>query len=137
VETGATGLTSLKSGPLLTGILVTSLLQWSFNGLMIHLSLWSFGIRLSLLVSCVVLGVVAVGVTVPSSPGYFGVIQLCFLIVLQQFVPKNQEPAVMAASIYYHMVQWVPVTLVGMYYFVRSGLHIADVENQAESAAPE
>ena len=131
VETGATGLSSLKSGPLLTGILVTSLIQWAFNGLMIHMSLLSFGIRLSPLVSCVVLGVVAVGVTVPSTPGYFGVIQFCFWVVLQLFVREDQQPAVMAASIFYHMVQWIPVTALGMAYFVRSGLQVSDVEGQA------
>lgn len=131
VETGASGLASLKSGPLLAGILGTSFVQWAINGLLIHLALWSFGIDVSLLVSCVVLGAVAVGVTVPSSPGYFGVIQFCFLIVLMLFVP-DRKPAVMAASIYYHMVQWVPVTLLGMLYFVRSGLHVADIEHEAE-----
>lgn len=132
VETGASGLASLKSGPLLTGILVTSFVQWAFNGLMIHLALWSFGIDVSLLVSCVVLGAVAVGVTVPSSPGYFGVIQFCFLMVLKLFVP-DQKPAVMAASIYFHMAQWIPVTLLGMLYFVRSGLHVADIEHEVEA----
>jgi glycosyltransferase 2 family protein len=132
VETGASGLASLKSGPLLVGILITSFVQWGFNGLQIHLALWSFGIHVSLLVSFVVLGVVAVGVTVPSSPGYFGVIQFCFLIVLMLFVP-DRKPAVMAASIYYHMVQWIPVTLLGLLYFVRSGLHVADIEHEAET----
>lgn len=131
VETGASGLASLKSGPLLAGILITSLLQWALNGLIIHLALWSFGIHVSLLVSFVVLGVVAVGVTVPSSPGYFGVIQFCFLIVLMLFVP-DRKPAVMAASIYYHMAGWIPVTLLGMIYFIRSGLHVADIEHEAE-----
>lgn len=132
VETGATGLESLKSGPLLTGIVVTSFIKWGINGLVIYMSLVAFDIRLSPLVSCVVLGVVAVGVTVPSSPGYFGVIQLCFLVVLRLFVTKEQEPTVMAASIYYHMTQWVPVTLLGMTYFVRSGLHVADIEEEVE-----
>jgi glycosyltransferase 2 family protein len=137
LETGATGLASLKSGPLLLGILVTSLLQWAFNGALIYLSLTAFGIRLSPLVACVILGVVAIGVTVPSSPGYFGVVQLCFLIVLRLFVSKEQEPTVMAASIYYHMTQWVPVTALGMLYFVRSGLHVADIEEEVEHPQPE
>lgn len=133
IETGARGLSALKSGPLLGGILATSLLQWAVNSIVIHLSLWSFGFRLSPLVSCVVMGVTAVGVTVPSSPGYFGVIQLCFLVVLRLFVPPDQEPTVMAASIYYHIAQWVPVTLLGMYCFVRSGLHVAEIEEEVEA----
>jgi len=135
IETAATGLMSLKSGPLLGGILFSSFLQWGLNGVFIYLSLWSFDIIVSPLVSCVVLGVVAVGVTVPSTPGYFGVIQVCFLIVLELFVP-DQKPAIMAASIYFHMAQWVPVTLLGMLYFVRSGLHVSDIE-EAEADVTE
>ena len=127
LETGAAGLASLRSGRLLSGILLTSFLQWMLNGLTIHLSLWAFGIDISLSVSAIVLGVTAVGVTIPSSPGYFGVIQFCFLLVLSLFV-KDKE-AVFAASIYYHMAQWIPVTMVGMLYFLRAGLRIADVQD--------
>ena len=82
------------------------------------------------LAAFILLGVVAFGVTVPSSPGYFGVIQLCFLVVLKLFVDDHER--VFAASIYYHMVQWVPVTLLGLWYFNRSGLKVAEVEEEAE-----
>lgn len=132
LETGAAGLASLRSGRLLSGILFTSLVQWMLNGLTIHLSLWAFGIDVSLSVSAIVLGVTAVGVTIPSSPGYFGVIQFCFLLVLSLFV-KDKE-AVFAASIYYHMAQWIPVTAVGMFFFLRAGLKIADVEDAREQS---
>lgn len=130
LETGAAGLASLRSGRLLSGILLTSFLQWMLNGLTIHLSLWAFGIDISLSVSAIVLGVTAIGVTIPSSPGYFGVIQFCFLLVLSLFV-KDKE-AVFAASIYYHMSQWIPVTMVGMLYFLRAGLKVADVQDAQE-----
>ena len=130
LETGAAGLASLRSGRLLSGILLTSFLQWMLNGLTIHLSLWAFGIDVSLSVSAIVLGVTAIGVTIPSSPGYFGVIQFCFLLVLSLFV-KDRE-AVFAASIYYHMAQWIPVTAIGMFYFLRAGLKVADVQDAKE-----
>ncbi|MEZ6130021.1 MAG: lysylphosphatidylglycerol synthase transmembrane domain-containing protein [Planctomycetaceae bacterium] len=133
LETGATGLGSLRSGRLLGGILITSVLQWMLNGLTIHLALRAFGIQVSPLVSAIVLGVTAFGVTIPSSPGYFGMIQLCFLLVLNLFV-QNRE-VVFAASIYYHMMQWIPVTVLGMGFFLRAGYHVADVEAAAEVAA--
>ena len=46
-------------------------------------------------------------------------IQFCFLLVLSLFV-KDKE-AVFAASIYYHMAQWIPVTAIGMLYFLGQG----------------
>src|SRR5262249_12721349 len=76
LEAGASGMASLKQPRLLTGIAFSSLAQWLLNAALVHLSLWSFGIHVSAAVSCLVVGATAFGVTVPSSPGYFGVIQL-------------------------------------------------------------
>lgn len=134
LEAGADGLASLKDVRLLTGIFGSSLGQWLLNGITVHLALWSFGIHVDPLVSCIVLGVTAFGVTVPSSPGYFGVIQLCFMEVLKLFT--SDEANVFAASIYYHMIQYIPVTLVGLWYFNTTGLKMAEVEATVE-ASPE
>jgi len=135
IEAGASGLAALKSPKTLLGILITSILQWGMNGLLIHLSLASFDVHVSPAVSLIVLGVVAFGVTVPSSPGYFGVIQLCFVEVLRHF-PVNQ-PAVLAASVYYHMIQWVPVTVIGLLLFARSGVRLREVESAKATTADE
>jgi glycosyltransferase 2 family protein len=129
LETAAGGLESLRSPRLLSGILATSFVQWMLNGLTIHLALWAFGIDVPLAVSAIVLGVTAIGVTVPASPGYFGIIQGCFLLVLNLF--GEDREVVFAASIYYHMLQWVPVTMIGMLFFSRAGLKIADIQEEA------
>jgi len=78
LQAGAQGLASLHSRRLLTGIIITSLLQWILDGVMIHIGLRSFGIDVSFWVSAVVLGISAIGIMVPASPGYFGVIQVCY-----------------------------------------------------------
>jgi glycosyltransferase 2 family protein len=96
LETAADGLTSLHNPTLVGGIVATSLAQWAINGWLIHLSLASFGIHVSLWVSCIVLGVVAFGVTIPSSPGYFGVIQLCFMSVLTATGVKDERVRVLS-----------------------------------------
>jgi glycosyltransferase 2 family protein len=119
----------LKSPALVTGILLSSVAQWAINGLQMHLSLWSFGIEVSPLVSCILLGVTAFGVTVPSSPGYFGVIQACFMMVLPLFT--SDQAAIFGASIYFHLSQYIPVTLIGLYYFNATGLRVADVQASA------
>ena len=130
LESSATGIASLRNGMLLGGIMLTSMAQWFLNGLIIYIALRAFGIQVSPMVAAVVLGVVAVGVTVPSSPGYFGVVQACFVVVLKLFV--DDDTSVFSASIYYHMVQYVPVTLLGLFYFNRSGIRVSDVQQEAE-----
>lgn len=129
MEAGADGLRSLHNPQLVAGIVLSSLAQWALNGLMIHIALWSFGVHVSLLVSCIVLGVTAFGVTVPSSPGYFGVIQMCFMSVLTLFT--KDEAAVFGASVYFHLAQYFPVTLVGLYFFSATGMSMADMQANA------
>jgi len=134
LESGAEGLAALKSPSLLIGVLLTSIAQWILNGSMIYLSLLAFDIEVSVGVAAIVLGVVAFGVTDPSTPGYFGIIQLCFLLVLKLFITEGETQLVFAASIYYHMAQWIPVTMIGMGYFLRAGFRLSDLDQDDESS---
>ena len=134
LELGATGLASLKKPRLLFGSAVTSVLHWLCNVALVYLALCSFGIHKQVaspvLVSFVVLGVTAFGVTVPSTPGFFGVIQVCFWLSLSPFGASKADA--FAASVYYHMIWYVPVTLVGFFYLNRLGLHLSDVSHDSE-----
>lgn len=132
LETGADGLQSLKSPKLIVGILGSSFAQWALNGLQMYIALWSFGVEVSPLVACILLGVTAFGVTIPAAPGFFGVIQLCFMLVLKYFV--DDPAAVFGASIYFHLSQYIPVTLVGLYFFNATGMTMAQMEATAEAA---
>ncbi len=133
LETAATGLASLKSPATLLAIVAVSLLQWALNGAMMLLALRSFGVHVPVPAAMVLLGVVALGVAVPASPGFFGVIQLCFTNTLQLFGVNS--PAVLAASIYYHMIQYIPVTLCGLLWLSRSGFRMSEAQPEPDPAA--
>lgn len=137
MEAGAVGLASLRSWKSLTGIMFTSLAQWGLNAFLFYLAIWSFRIELEspVLVTCIVMGVVAFGVTVPSTPGYFGVIQGLFMLVLKPFTDDTAK--VFGASVYYHMSQYIPVTIVGLLFLAWSGFRMKDVESVAEAEASE
>lgn len=131
LEAAAKGMHALHHPGLLLGVFASSLAQWALNGLMMHLSLLSFGIHESLWVSCILLGAVAFGVTVPSTPGYVGVIQILFMLVLSPFT--NDKAGILGASIIYQFAQWVPVTFLGLYFFYRTGLKVSQVQQAAET----
>lgn len=133
MEAGEQGLSSLRSVKLFVGIIWTSAGQWFLNGLLIWLALKAFDIQVTPAVAAIVLGATAFGVTVPSSPGYFGVVQLCFMAVLKLFTDDSRS-LIFSASIYYHMAQWLPVTVVGMFFFLKQGYSVADVETAKEAA---
>lgn len=114
LESGARGLASLKDVRLVIAMLVISLIKWGLNGCLVLLSLWSFGLPHTIPIGLVLLGAIAFGVAIPSSPGYIGIMQLIFMSVMQ-FFTTDQE-SILAASIYYQFTQWIPVTLAGVIY---------------------
>ena len=129
LESGVAGLDSMRSPKLAFWIVVTSVLQWFFMACMVYVSLWSFGVRLPLHASFVVVAATVVGVTIPSTPGYFGMIQAAFRLSLEIFdVPPADA---VAASVYFHVSQYIPVTLVGLYYLSRLGMRLTDIEKEA------
>jgi len=129
LETGAVGLESVRNPGLLAGIAVSSIAQWLLNALMIFASLLAFGIDASYFDSVLVMGVIVFAILLPSTPGYFGVVQACFAAVLAE---KFAKPDVFGASIYYHMCQWVPVTLVGLLFANRMGLSLGEMQTAAK-----
>ncbi len=131
LEAGAVGMAALRSPRLAFWIAVTSLVQWGINTAMFHLSLVAFDIDRPPAVSAVLMGAVAFGVTVPSTPGFFGVIQAIFRAVL---VPFGVDAGrALAASIYYHLTQWAAVTAVGLAFLQRTGLKLGQLEAAAEA----
>ncbi len=132
VETSSAGLATLKDPWLTFLIAVTSVAQWLINGGMVYFSLKSFGLDLPLLASFVVIAATALGVTVPSTPGYFGVVQACFRISLLPF--GADEAQVVSASVYYHLVQYVAITLVGLIFLNRVGMKFSDLSHKAIDA---
>lgn len=133
LEAGAKGLSAIRNVRLLVAMLVLSIIKWGLNGFLVWISVWSFGLTISPAVAMVLLGVIAFGVAVPAVPGYFGVMQLCFTLVLGLFFagPENRA-AILAASIYFQMTQWIPVTIIGFVYFVFTGIKLSDVGEKQE-----
>ncbi|QDV52728.1 lysylphosphatidylglycerol synthase transmembrane domain-containing protein [Gimesia fumaroli] len=135
MQSGALGMASMKSKRLSFGIIWTSFAQWAINGLSIFVALWSFDIQVTPFAALVVLGVTAFGVTVPSTPGFFGIVQFCFWVSLQGFGVSKAD--VFAASIYYQLSQYIPVTLIGLYFSNREGLKLSQAEREAEKELEE
>lgn len=126
LEQGAQGLSALRDVRLVMSIIVISMAKWALNGALVLLSLWSFDLPHTIPIAMVLLGAIAFGVALPSSPGYIGVMQVVFMEVMKFFTDNSE--AVFAASIYYQFTQWVPVTLSGMIFFVLSGISLKQVE---------
>lgn len=129
---GGEGLVALKSGKAVFLIVLTSLLQWLLNGLIAYVALLAFHIDVTPATGLIVTGVTAFGVTVPSTPGYFGVIQVCFELSMKAQQLKPDPSLVFGSSVYYHMSMYIPVTMLGLYFLQQSGLSLKDMRKVTE-----
>lgn len=131
LQAGAEGLAALKSGRAVLLITLSSVAQWLLNGLIAYTALKAFHIPVTVTSGLIVTGVTAIGVTVPSTPGYFGVIQYCFRISMAAQGLSVDPSLVLGASLYYHISMYIPVTLSGLYFLNSLGLHFSDMTRAA------
>ena len=134
LETAAVGLESVRNPKLLSGIAVSSLAQWMLNGLMIYCSARAFGVELTYWDALMVMGVIVFAILMPSPPGYFGVIQACFTLVL---CPRFAQADVFACSMFYQLSQFIPVTLTGLFFMNRIGMTLGSLQSEAKTKQPE
>jgi len=134
---GADGLAALRSGRDVFFIAVTSIVQWLLNGLIAYVALRAFHIDVTLATGLIVTGVTAFGVTIPSTPGYFGVIQLCFQISMKAQQLQPDPSLVLGASVYYQMSMYIPVTVLGLYFAQQLGLSLKDLQRAAATDTTE
>lgn len=125
-----TGLHSLTSVRLLVPMVAYSLLKWLCGGVMVWLALHGYGTVIDPGVSMIVVAVMALAVTVPTTPGFFGAMQAAFVIALTPF-GVSREVAI-AASFYFQLSQWVPVTILGVVLFFLVAPSLRQVREDVE-----
>lgn len=133
VELIAVGLSSLKKISLLARIAINSIIQWSLMGTCIWLSLAALDIFPPPTAVVLVLVATIIGLSLPTSPGYVGSIQLAFVLSLAPFGVSASEA--IAASFFYHVLAYASVLLTGLGFAHRMGLALGQVEAEARREA--
>lgn len=121
---------SIGSYGTLAILLIYSLMQWVLMAAFAWFALWAFDTVVSPGVVVILLSIVIFAAAVPNAPGYIGAIQAAFVLALTPF-GVAQEVA-FASSVLYLVAQWVPVTAIGVFYFVGTGLHVAEARRGIE-----
>ena len=120
-------LASIRSPLTLLVLLANSVAQWALMALAAWLSLRAFGESVAWPLALVVLAATVVAVTLPSAPGYLGAIQAAFVFALRPFGISHE--IAFAASVFFLVCQWIPVTALGACLFAATGLRTAEVRN--------
>ncbi|MBW7886122.1 MAG: flippase-like domain-containing protein [Caldilineaceae bacterium] len=131
------GLRSLSRPADLLMIFLTSVLVWLMETVKYWFVMHAFDFSVSFIVLMLMNGLVNLATTLPAAPGYIGTFDTPGIKTLETF---GVNPSVAASYTFtLHAALWIPVTLLGAYYFWREHLHVSDIEMaraQAEPADP-
>ncbi len=130
------GLRALASPSDVIMIFFISILIWLTETVKYWFVMHAFDFSVSFIVLMLMNGLVNLATTLPAAPGYIGTFDTPGIATLSSF---GVDPSVAAGYTFtLHAALWIPVTLLGAYYFWREHLRLSDVEvarRQAEQAA--
>jgi uncharacterized protein (TIRG00374 family) len=107
--------------------------HWLLNALGFWLGFKAVGIHLPFSAALFLQTLIAVGVALPSAPGFFGVFEKFATVGLAIYGVSASQATSWAIG--FHILSFIPITLIGMWYFARLGLHMKDINTARESSA--
>jgi glycosyltransferase 2 family protein len=118
------GLGVLRSPRRFVAVFAWAIAHWLVNALAFWIGFKAVGIHVPFSAGNFLQGIIAIGVALPSSPGFFGFFEAAARVGLQVYgVPGKQA---VSWAIGYHILSFIPITLIGLFYFARLGLHFSD-----------
>lgn len=126
------GLSSLRSPREAFMVLLTSVIVWLLETLTYWFVMQAFPFTVSLFALMLMNGIVNLSTTLPSAPGYIGTFDAPGIALLSAY---GIPPEIAAGfTLVLHATLWLPITLVGGYFFAREGL---DWSRELENARQE
>jgi uncharacterized protein (TIRG00374 family) len=125
LESFRAGLDVLTDVRALLGAALLSVVIWVVNAAGVQASFHAFGLDLPSYASFLLLGTIAVALVLPSAPGYVGPMQVGTVQGLA-LLGVARETA-LSLSIVYHLVNYIPITIVGLIYLNGLNLTLGDL----------
>lgn len=129
----AEGLTLFRDLPRLLWVFLLSFLMFGVFALCLTISMWSLHLDIPWYGGLIMLVITAIGIMVPAAPGYIGTLNIACDAGLALF-GVSREVSVPFAWFFW-AGQWLPVTLVGLFYLRREGLSLEAITHAPEQTA--
>jgi len=123
----AAGLGVLRNPRKFAAVLFWTTLHWVLNATAMWCGFRAVGIETALTSAFVVQGLLAIGVAAPSSPGFFGIFEYVAKISLVLYGVSESDAV--AWGFGYHILTFIPITIIGLFYFGRLDLRFGDLRN--------
>lgn len=134
IDKFSTGMEFMRSPRCVTWVVFHTFMIWLILGFSNYFILIAFfGTALPVTASFVILVIVAVLITIPSSPGFVGVFHAGAIIALGLYpAVTTDENVVKSCALVMHATQYLVITLVGFYYMRKEHLSFKQIEIDAE-----
>jgi uncharacterized protein (TIRG00374 family) len=128
------GLEALRSPKDVLMIFFTSVIIWLLETGKYWFVMHAFNFQVSFFALMLMNGIVNLATTIPSAPGYVGTFDLPGIALLNAYgIPKEIATAY---TLVLHAALWLPITLLGAYYFTREGLKWTQKIEEQEIGEP-
>ena len=131
LQTFLQGLSVLRSPSRFAAVFGWTVAHWMLNGLGFWLSFRAVGISAPFSAALFLQAFIALGTAVPALPGFFGVFEYMAVQGLAIYGVTREQAATWAIG--YHLFSFVPITLIGAYYFTRLGVKLRDLQPAKEA----
>jgi len=125
-----TGLGAIRSPMRFARVFLWTLLHWLVSALSFWIAFRAVGIQAPFSAAVFLQSLIAIGVAIPSSPGFFGVFEASAKVGLAAYGITG--PRVITWALGYHILSFLPITIIGAYYFSRLGLHFRDIRGGSD-----
>ena len=130
-----TGLESLRSPQNIFMVFLTSVVIWLLETVKYWFVMHAFSFEVSFFALMLMNGIVNLATTIPSAPGYVGTFDAPGIAVLSAY---GVSPNIAASyTLVLHVALWLPITVLGLYYFGRESLSWSNIEQQIEEVQEE
>lgn len=129
------GLKILKNPKETLTVLLTSVAAWTCEFTSYYWLARGFGLSphpVTFFTAALLMAVVNLGILIPNAPGGFGLFEAIGKLLLLP-LGVGAEMAV-AYILVVHLVVWAPITLWGLYYFMKEGLSLRQIENEQQAS---
>ncbi|HKY62456.1 MAG TPA: lysylphosphatidylglycerol synthase transmembrane domain-containing protein [bacterium] len=122
----------LKSPTSFLWMTFLALAGWAMQVVMLRWVEAAFAVEISWLGSLFVLVAINFAISLPSAPGNLGTFELA-TVLAYTWLGLDKATA-LGIAFYFHFLQVIPVTLVGLFYYFRWGLRLKDMERTDDEA---
>lgn len=125
------GIEFLRSPKRLFWVATTSLGIWLTEASFYYLAAISFGFDINFLHALFLKGILNLGILLPSAPGYLGTFE--FFIVEGLALMGISETPALGYALVSHFVEFVAITVLGIFYWIRYGISLGRVTREAQN----